>query len=113
MLISVYNVCAYVCVLGLGRRRVLFDVCETTKQNVVHVSFEAEHSAQHGGGGLTLHLPVLKLSTHPASLVSLKLPTVQHVKSNSCLLPHCSGVQPLLSSSDCVAQRERGEADRV
>jgi len=86
-----------VCVSGQMESSVLKCVCETTKQNVVHVSSKAENSAQRGE--FTLHL----LSAHS---VSLKRRREQHLLTASVC-------QPLLSFADCVAQREGGEEDRV
>lgn len=92
MLISVYNCdahfarlgCFCVCMcVGAGQRQSSVWSVWNNKAECSSCFLQGGYSAQHGG--LTLHLPISLLSILPGSL---KLPsTVQHVESNSCLIP--------------------------
>lgn len=103
-------VCVWVCLEGLGRGRALFEVCETTKQNVVHVSSQAEYSAQHGA--LTLHLRICLQCTYCASQTTQA--NVLYMQSSIQVLPRviCFRVKrfnwcfaPLLLRLCCTEKR--------
>lgn len=102
------KVLVYLCVcVGAGQRETsVWSECETTKQNVVHVSSKAAFSAQHGG----VNSSSAYFNTHSASLAGMKPTNKKHVESDSCLTTvNGFGVNTFNSSSprQIVLHREK------